>query len=164
MKSIKKLTFYLLVFSLISLGCSDNQTEFTTFKYFESSTIETQNDPNFFLATIENGNNLVFEYEYVLEADPDIADSGFSETILFEIDPTLNEFTYSNQELVDSNTYYRQLCFCPTDDSILITNGTISGRKLTERTWEIDILIDIDFPSGLPFLDKQVSGVFVLSN
>lgn len=153
-----------LILCLSLLGCSQNQTDLYFYKYFKNSTIDLPTTDNSYTASIISGDKLVFEYTYDLEADPEIPDSQFKETIIFEIDPTLNEFAYSNQELVDSNTYYRQLCFCPTDDSILITNGTISGRKLSERTWEVDILIDIDFPSGLPFLDKQVSGVFVLSN
>lgn len=163
MKSMKYLTYCLLILSLISLGCSDNQTEFTTFKYFESSSIQTQNDPNFFLASIENGNNLVFEYKYVLEADPDIADSGFSETILFEIDPSLEEFTYRDQELEGINTYYRHICFCESIESILVNSGSISGTKINNNSWNIDININFRYEQSQPLTNKQISGTFILS-
>lgn len=156
--------YFFLILILICIGCSDNQDEFYLYKYFQNSTIELPETNNSNTASIIDGNKLVFEYTYELEGDPEIPDSQFKEIIIFEIDPSLEEFSYTNQELVDINTYYRQLCFCPTDDSILITTGSISGRKLSETTWDIDILIDIDFPSGLPFLGKEVSGVFRLSN
>ncbi len=160
----KNTIFYLiLITNFVWYGCSNNQSEYTLLKYYENSSIQTQDDPNFFLATVENGNNLVFEYEYVLEADPDIADSGFSETILFEIDPSLEEFSYTDQQLEGIKTYYRHICFCASIESILVNSGSISGTKINNNLWNIDININYRYEQSQPLTNKQFSGVFTLS-
>ncbi|WP_169630377.1 hypothetical protein [Flavobacterium sp. ASW18X] len=50
----------------------------------------------------------MFTYELVEKADPNFADSGYSESILFEVDTAVNEFSYSDEDLQQLNMYYRQ--------------------------------------------------------
>ena len=104
----------------------------------------------FFVVTIDSGDNLVFQYQLVVESEPNIADSGFSETILFEIDPSLTEFSFSDNDLLTINAFYRQICFCDNVESITIESGNISGIRRSSNSWQIDIDVEIDlgFVSG----------------
>lgn len=154
----------LLFLATVCVACSEDQSEYSTYHFFNNASIVTNDNPNFFLALIEGGNNLVFEYTYVLEADPEIADSGFSETLIFQIDPTLEEFSFSNNELESLNTYYRQICFCVNSESILLNTGTISGTKVNSNTWNISIDVSIPIsgnPTATP-IQLELSGLFSL--
>ena len=162
MKTKLIFTFFLLIL----IGCSnDDSGESTNLRFFENSIIQIpRDDTDFFVVTIDSGDNLVFQYQLVVESEPNIADSGFSETILFEIDPSLTEFSFSDNDLPTTNAFYRQICFCDNVESITIESGNISGIKRSSNSWQIDIDVEIDlgFVSGPRNI--QISGEFELES
>jgi len=91
------------------------------------------------------GSALVFTYKKETEGEKKVADDEFTEIIRFEIEPTLSEFSYSDNELSDLKAVYSISCFCSFDDPLKNTlpQGTISGKKISETQW--DISIDVTF-------------------
>jgi len=156
---MKNIGFYFIILFSLFIACDDAQRESEEFTLRSDSqiTIPAQSS-DFFLVTISPGNNLVFKYNFDVESDPKIADSGFYEEIIFEIDPDIKEFNFTDEELADINCFYRQSCFCPEVESIRIVEGTISGEKKNSSSWEIKI--DVKINLGEQGIEKSISGTF----
>tara|TARA_B100000809_G_scaffold222714_1_gene231880 strand:+ start:493 stop:843 length:351 start_codon:yes stop_codon:yes gene_type:complete len=95
---------------------------------------------------IEEGPNLVFEYEYSAEEKANISDDEYSEFIRFEINPELTEFNYKNEELAEIKTVFSKSCFCGFGYELekdVAPKGIISGEKISNTEWKI--LIDVVF-------------------
>ena len=58
-----------------------------------------------------NGNKLVFLYEYNAEDKINTQDDEYSEFIRFQIEQSVEEFNYSDNELMDTNTVFSKSCF-----------------------------------------------------
>lgn len=138
------------------------QEESTDLKIYENSRITTPSDSELFVATRTSGKNLVFKYKFNREADPKIPDSGYLETIIFEIESEETKFSLMDDELYRINPFYRQVCLCRNAESVKITNGKIMGTKITATKWKIYIDVDIVFKQGLNPVNKQISGSFIL--
>jgi hypothetical protein len=157
-----KLLFLLLAITIIA--CSDNSSKKTTeLRFYENSSIEVLENVDVFVVTIGSGNNMVFEYQFQIDPEPGIADSGYSEKILFEINSSLSEFSLSDTELKSIKAYYRQSCFCENTESVEINSGSILGSKINENRWMIDINVNIKLSEFNDPVNKQVSGVFRLN-
>ena len=93
---------------------------------------------------VVNGNNLVFQYQYVKNDSKRIADDEYTERIFFEINADVTEFLVSNEELVNINAIFYRACFCPAPAFRRITAGTISGIKEKDLTWKIEADLEIE--------------------
>ena len=162
MKSIYIL--FSMATSVVSRANDDDtlQEESTDLKIYENSRIVTAVDPEFFVASINSGNKRVFKYKFNREADPIIPDSGYRETIIFEIDPEETKFSLLDDELPNIKAFYRQVCLCRNTESVQITSGKISGTKISATKWNIFIDVDIIFKEGQNPVNKQISGNFIL--
>ena len=145
-----KKNFILLTLALCMLSCNDDNLnrDMYSYTFTEKSdlTISTPDDSYMKFGTIEAGENLVFEYHFTAQDDVQIADDEYGETIKFEIDNSLNEFSYSNTELSTIDIVFSKHCFCyfPMDASKDVEPiGIISGKKISENTWKIKI--DVTF-------------------
>jgi len=158
-----KLYSLLIVMPLFLVCCSSNETEeSTTLRFFENSKVVIPDSSGDFFVTIGPGENLVFEYFFVAASDLDAVDSGFSETIIFEIDPSVSEFSISDNDLQSLNAYYRASCFCDNTESREITSGIISGTKLSEKAWNVEVNVNIDLVDPQETINKTISGDFIL--
>lgn len=129
-------------------SCSndDSQADSYTYTYFEESelTITSNEDSYMKYGIIESGENLVFEYTFKAHDEEHIADDEYSESIRFEIDPKLEQFSYSDDELLNIKTVLTQYCFCYfalTESKNVNPKGSISGEKISDNEWEIKINI-----------------------
>ncbi|WP_143542382.1 hypothetical protein [Robiginitalea sediminis] len=151
---------------LLMQGCSsdDSGEDRRTLLTFTENTAVIPPDPDapVQIATVGSGDKRVFRYEFTIDSDPQIADSGFSEILIFEVDAALTSFTATGLALVRLSPYYRQSCFCETNDSFPVTSGTISGNRRSQTEWEVDI--DVSFLYGSIEKELQVSGIFKLAN
>jgi len=144
-KRMKK-NYLLLIIAIILISCShdnSNGDEYT-YTYTEKSdlTISTLEDSYMKYGIVEEGENLVFEYRFDADDEEQIADDEYGETIRFEIDSELNEFSYSNTELSDIDLVFTKYCYCyfPMDESKDIEpTGMISGQKISSDKWRIKI-------------------------
>ena len=136
----------LLIFIGIQSSCSsdDSNQDLYKYTYFDESelTLTSSDDSYMVYGIIESGENLVFEYFFEAHDEENIADDEYSETIRFEIDPKLEQFSYSNDELLNIKTVFTQYCFCYfalTESKNVKPKGTISGEKISENEWKIKI-------------------------
>ncbi|MDP5169830.1 MAG: hypothetical protein NWR72_06270 [Bacteroidia bacterium] len=98
---------------------------------------------------IINGDKLVFQYQYLKNEKANIADDEYTENIYFEIDPSVDAFSYSGKEELESiNLIMQAICFCPV---IIATpqSGSISGKKINDNTWEIDLNVTFDWDGSV---------------
>ncbi len=147
---MKKITLLLLLISFLSCVSNDETgidergtEEMIILSFTNDSQVAINNQNDLLFAFSESGDNLVFEYRFVGAQRDLVADDEFVETILFEIDPQTNSFSLENSELQTINAFYQQFCFCQQAGSIAIDNGTISGAKIDDDSWQISI--DISF-------------------
>ena len=141
-------------------GCdNDTDEEFYTFKT-NSQVVLTEIDEDYYLANVESGDNLVFIYKFVKDDDPDIADDEYVERIIFEINKDLTSFSFTSEDINESNMYFNQFCFCPSIESIHIVNGTLEGEKINNSKWLIALNVEFELHGNL--VKRQIEGVFKL--
>ena len=139
---------YFNLFSVVLLvflfGCqSDDESgngDRFEYSFYENAQI-TLSEFNF--SDVSPGNNLVFRYYFLADENPNISDDEYAERIIFEIPSDADEFSFTNAELSNINTYFDKFCFCFIEGSIPISEGTISGSKINATTWEVSI--DVSF-------------------
>ncbi len=132
--------------ALILYGCDKEPEDGNIYShtYQEKAKIELSGDPEFLKATVNKGENLVFKYYFQQEADPLTADSGYAESIVFEVSPELDTFSYANDELLQQKVFFDRFCFCPREGSIPLNQGIISGTKIDDFNWSIKIVVSFD--------------------
>ncbi len=151
---MRNLFLLLILFS----SCSDNNSPVekhsSSFKIYSDSRIQNNSTE----IKIESGDNLVFEYVFKIPSEPDVDDSGFTEKILFEIDPSLSEFEVKDDKINETNCLYRQICYCENTQSIQVDKGVVKGTKIDSSTWSIMIDIEIDLRGRT--IEKRLSHDF----
>jgi len=154
---------FILLFCFILFGCNNNNNDSRKeYSFTENSQITLDdNKPNPF-TKIESGENLVFNYYFQKEDNENIADDEYSESIIFEIDPELEHFSYTDNELLSINAYFNKSCFCLINGSIPIIKGTIKGDKVDDLTWEVQI--NVSFTDYNENITKAISGSFLKRN
>ena len=92
------------------------------------------------------GDLAVFKYTFKDLGDENVADSGFSRSVYFQLDNTLDSFEFVDQELLDARAVYKLSCFCGIEDTnpIYLESGTISGEKLEDGSWNIAIDVKVN--------------------
>ncbi|MBT8279491.1 MAG: hypothetical protein KJO41_10845 [Bacteroidia bacterium] len=155
---MKPLIARILILILL-LGCGSDDTIPSRKEYnlYQSASVLVETFDEEIIASIGEGEDLVFEYRFISENDPDISDEEYSNVILFEIDPLLNEFSVTDAELQSISAYFTRYCFCNLH-SIPISNGSIHGTKLSTTKWNISIhvTVDLGFDDTLNFsLDNE---------
>ena len=108
--------------------------------YKNSSLFLFQNGEDLTLQ-IDSGNKFVFEYQYSKPVNPMMVDAGYTETILFEIDPGLDRFLLSGALLQGAKAVYGNLCFCADAGYHPVSDGCIAGRKTGKNEWQVKMNI-----------------------
>ncbi|WP_394747834.1 hypothetical protein [Spongiimicrobium salis] len=164
---MKKLAI-LIAFFVITIGCSDDNSvlgsttpESTLLEFSQNAAIIVSPQSNdLVFVNVEAGERLVFEYFFVAEQEDLIADDEYGERILFEVDPNLSSFSFSDAELATLRPFFNRFCFCETIGSLLISSGTISGTQVNATAWDIDV--DLRFDLDGTEVSRSISGRFQL--
>ena len=77
-------------------------------------------------------------------------DPVFTESLIIEFSPDQTDFNLKDQELKNLNCKYvwTVISKIPKREVRNIEKGTISGQKISDDTWEIEIDIDTQFKFG----------------
>jgi hypothetical protein len=143
-----KKNYLLLIMTLIIISCSDNDSisgegeYYYTFSEKSNLKILLHDDFPVKYGVIESGENIVFEYRFDRYDDPLIYDDEYSEFIQFEIDSELENFSYSNEELLNIDLVFSRVCQACNLRIIAESNdvnptGIISGEKISNKKWKI---------------------------
>ncbi|MCM5664001.1 hypothetical protein [Galbibacter mesophilus] len=148
---MKNFKLILVVLTLVFISCSksDNNTDSYIYHFFKDKNLSiiSNNETYIKYGEIDDGDNLVFEYRYTTQGEADIIDDEYFENIRFEIHSNLNEFNFTNEELItNSKIVLWKGCNCffeydPEKD--ILPTGTISGKRLSDTEWNISI--DVTF-------------------
>jgi hypothetical protein len=106
---------------------------------------------------IISGNKLVFDHQFARNEKANIADDEYWDWIYFEIDPALNEFSFTDAGLSEINALFEYSCFCIGPFHYRIERGTISGTKKGDK-WEVDI--DVEIVRSFDIVSKSLSVTF----
>lgn len=134
--------------------------EFTVYPDSEMKFIE--NEGGTFVEIIE-GDKLVFKYHFSEAGDPDIADSGYNQYVIFEMDKSVEDFKLRAGNFNDANAHLRRSCYCPNTDYIPISGGFIEATKTGSLQWDIDFSVETlieEDPEHIFTIEIEDSGVF----
>lgn len=87
--------------------------------------------------SIENGTNLVFEYDFEAEQCVNIDDDEWGERLIFEIPTGTDDFEYIDSALISVNCYHLEYGAWVSSLPKAITEGSIKGTKLSNNKWKI---------------------------
>lgn len=163
-----KTTKMLVLIAFLLLSCStdeineDDHRDAVYYSYTAKSrlTISSPEQQYMNYGLIEEGENLVFEYQFIAYDEEQIADDEYAETILIEIDSSLESFAYADDELATLPIVFTQYCYCyfPMDESKNVPpKGTIQGEKRANDEWHLTI--DVTFYGDA---HRTVEGIFTL--
>lgn len=93
---------------------------------------------------VADGDSLVFTYLYQQDEPSRFFDDEYDERIFFQIDPSLDSFSFLNAELNGAKMAFQPDCECFLE-IVAITNGTLSGTKLSKDQWEITMDVTFDW-------------------
>lgn len=92
---------------------------------------------------INNGNSIVFKYNYDDPGHPDYADTDYKEELLFQIPENSEEELIEASEFRDHNVFFKSVNF--SNSGILKVEedrGCIYLKKISEDSWEVNINVD----------------------
>lgn len=92
---------------------------------------------------IEDGENIVVKFNYVVEGPQGTADGGYSETIHFEIPSDTETLLVEDGSLADANVLFGRHCFCPDAGYFHVENGKLAVQKVDGK-----IQFDLQYQMG----------------
>jgi hypothetical protein len=155
----------IILISLIFFSCSesDDNSDFYDYHFFKNKNLNIVSNHDTYIkyGEINEGNNLVFEYQFSTQGDVDVIDDEYSEIIRFEINNSINKFNFTNEELsTNSKIVLSKWCECFFEydpDKDILPTGNISGEKISETEWNISI--DVTFYGSE---NRNITNKFIL--
>lgn len=156
---MSKKLFPLLLFALVLFACEKDESPLESdtysYTYSTSSKIETTIDTLVYEYTLQDsayidtiisvssgvvaGENYVFRYTYTYDDELEIVDDEYAESFFIEIPVSGDTFSYDSDELKGLNTAFNYYCFCPTLGLTQADSGRISGVKMDDSHWKIEL-------------------------
>ncbi len=163
---IRPLFFALFAILLTACNSSDDSInpELRTYEFFEDSKMIFNMSQGTETLTIEPGAKTVFKYFFRAEENEDIADDGYSENVYFEVDSSLDSFSYSNDDFRDINLVIKRSCFCANVGYVFIGNGSLTGTKLSDGNWSISTSFTFQWEGETDTISRTINGTFVLGS
>ena len=141
----------ILIFSaicLLTFACTndDNCTADTIrTQIIDNKTIMTSYDSSTqkIILSVDDGDNLLFEYDFTATQCDDILDDEWGERLIFEIPIGTTDFEYIDADLASINCYHLEYGAWVSSSPDAVTQGSIKGIKLSDNEWEITTNIKI---------------------
>ncbi|PIQ20674.1 MAG: hypothetical protein COW65_13670 [Cytophagales bacterium CG18_big_fil_WC_8_21_14_2_50_42_9] len=136
---------YLITVFLTSLliGCrekNDNCTPESTIGNFTAGKqirmeYDAENNRNIY--SIEDGNNMVFEYKHASAQCANTYDDELLETLTFEVDKDAKQFKFVDSQIITSQCFYQQIGTWVYLSHNEIKSGVIEGTQISEGKWKV---------------------------
>lgn len=156
---MKKAILRSIVLSAILFGCIPENDEgcdpeIETSRWMQGKEINVTYDPTLELTTytVENGDNLVFEYNHIGAQCDNIADDEWGERLTFEIDKDATEFEFTDDAILETKCFYQYYGAWAPPHHYEVKNGSISGHKIDNTNWEVTIDITV---IAMPFGEES---------
>lgn len=90
----------------------------------------------------------------------DMTDGDFALHLMFSIDSSIHDFTYTDAQLREHNTVYSSgYGFGGMSNFQLVDHGTISGHRISPGTWQLHIAVDLnsrDESTGIGLIREDI--------
>ncbi len=107
-----------------------------------------ESDSNNYYPQMNAGKMWVFQYSYTASEYPEITDDEYTESFSFQLAPPKgNSFRISGKGIAAANSIFQKSCFCADRGYFRIKEGTITGTKLNNSTWVVNVEITVP-PKG----------------
>jgi hypothetical protein len=130
---------------------------------YQSQIVLTDNGAGGWYAKVDKGTAVVFEYRFESSHQPQIADDELVTFYSFQANPPRSgKFTLKGKDLVNAKAYHSRNCFCIDRGTHLITDGEISGVRLSRKTWLIKgwLQVTVKLPEGERVEVKKINAVY----
>ncbi|MCU0443032.1 MAG: hypothetical protein MUE96_11590 [Bacteroidia bacterium] len=130
---------------------------------YQSQITLTDNGAGGWYAKVEKGKAVVFEYRFESSHQPQIADDELVTFYSFQtIPPRSGKFILKGKDLVNAKAYHSRNCFCIDRGTHLVTDGEITGVRLSRKTWLIKgwFQVTIKLPEGERVEVKKINAVY----
>lgn len=91
----------------------------------------------------------------------DMTDGSFAFHLMFSIDSSIHDFSYTDAQLKEHNTVYSSgYGFGGASNFQLLDHGTISGHRLYGNTWQLHIAVDLnsrDVQTGIDIIREDIT-------
>ena len=126
----------------ISTGCPENGE--CSWEYQANTSLQVKEDTTgalYPVFTPKPGVH-VLKYTYTKKTNPNYADSGYKEVVLFEITESLKEISISNDALTQLKVTYGRLCYCRgATGYVRVTKGSLDIAK-ENRGYSVNFNLD----------------------
>lgn len=156
---MSKKILQVVIFSFVLIACGKNEPTVNSVNYsYEYSTLskikitidtfinEYMIKDSVYIDTVIYANpeviageNYVFKYLYEKYNEPGWVDGEYYESILLEIPVSEDNFLYDSDGLKRLNTAFEYYCYCSVLGLIKADSGTISGIKIDDNNWKIEL-------------------------
>lgn len=126
--------------------CLDNWQ--CQFNFFTDSKLSYSNDEYTGYASVNTGDNLVFELILQTEGSAVIADDELKKSLYFELDGPQDSFSAAGDDLSILNVRYQHGCFCSETQFKEPNGGCMQGQKIDETHWRVQGSLEIPFSNG----------------
>lgn len=115
------------------------------FVYLANSKIEKRTyDSIYFDVSYVKGKKMVFKYSYIGADVEMIADDEYYESFEFEINPPKgNTFSFSSNQFEENKVLFKRSCFCLDGGIRQLYEGKITGKKINNTTWLVEMDVEI---------------------
>lgn len=162
MRRITLLISFIPVVTVLWAQRSEMKPEKTSTKWIKNQQILFQYsypDSMSFSPTWRPGRNRIFEYIYQASENPDVSDDELTEIVCFQLPNTGSlSFTLKDSALIKAKAYFMRGCFCPDRGYVLLNQGIIQGKKLSDKIWSISINVTVSGSQGE--YQRKYSGKF----
>lgn len=110
---------------------------------------------------ILDGNKTVAKYTHGTRECEEIYDDEYAEHLSFHFDDALEDFEFKDEEILNTNCFYYESGAWVRHNRYRIQKGTITGKKVDENRWDIQINVETE-PADSFDIVKQVviDGIF----
>lgn len=161
---MNKLFLFSLIALLALISCQNQGLSPTNcrdgkcvYRVLQDKEILLQPDSAELIFRVEEGDKLLFRYEYTQNEVPRIADDEYLEWLMFEIDKDQSSFSFKDTAMKDAKFLFYPSCECIPGNT-LIEAGTLEGRKISDTQWEVSM--DVSFSWGTIPQERKVDAIF----
>jgi hypothetical protein len=159
---------FLVLFGCSNDTCDDGNCQIEkcengtcSYVFYENSSLNIIPTEEGLLTGIEPGEDIVFEYLFVKDDEPEIADDELNVYLRFEIPANQTSFDIQSSDFEEFKVLYQRQCYCVRSDYEYPTDGRITGKKINTNEWHIKANLVVDYYEGIdPYIlefDKKFS-------
>jgi hypothetical protein len=101
----------------------------------------------FYQFQISPGNDLVFEYTFLNQDCPEIADDEGGQRVVFQANPLVNNLVLKDSvAFTAAKVLYSEMCFGCTPGFYLIKAGLLKIKRMDEDKWQITAALKSPHP------------------